>query len=183
MDAYSVPCAPATRARVGPGFAPQITATGIFVPTSLPADTSMKPVTVCAVTAVAVPTVSAGCCAVARHAQNATQKNQCQPIAHTRFLHATLESRRSITPEVESYTGPLLSPPTCAWAHARQTPALPNRRIHAISSIWTSGRGQRNHADEKPIFSNRDYFPSSSSPLAIVAKRQLPTSQLLVTNP
>jgi hypothetical protein len=28
MDAYSVPCAPATRARVGPGFGPRITATG-----------------------------------------------------------------------------------------------------------------------------------------------------------
>src|SRR3979411_373277 len=90
MDAYSVPCAPATRARVGPGFGPRITATGIFVPTSLHADTSMNPVTACPVTAIAVPTVSAGCCAVA--AQNATQKNQCQPLAHTRLLHTTLES-------------------------------------------------------------------------------------------
>jgi hypothetical protein len=65
MDAYSVPCAPATRARVGPGFGPRITATGIFVPTSLPAETSMNPGTVCPVTAVAVPTVSVGCYAVA----------------------------------------------------------------------------------------------------------------------
>ena len=75
MDAYSVPCAPATRARVGPDFEPRITATGIFVPASLPAETSMNPVTVYPVTAVAVPTVSVGCCAVA-----ATHRKQLRRI-------------------------------------------------------------------------------------------------------
>jgi len=29
-----------------------------------------------------------------------------QPLAHARLLHTTLESRQSITPPVESYTGP-----------------------------------------------------------------------------
>src|SRR5260221_10905785 len=48
-----------------PGFEPRITAAGIFVPTSLPAETSMNPVTACPATAVAVPTVSVGCCAMA----------------------------------------------------------------------------------------------------------------------
>ena len=41
-----------------------------------------------------------------RHAQNATPKNQCQPLAHTRLLQSTPESRQSITPPVESYTEP-----------------------------------------------------------------------------
>jgi hypothetical protein len=46
-----------------------------IVPASLPAETSMNPVTVCPVTAVAVPTVSAGCCAVA-----ATPRKQLRRI-------------------------------------------------------------------------------------------------------
>src|SRR5258708_16991299 len=37
-----------------------------------------------------------------RHAQNATQKNQCQSLAHTRLLQTTLDSRQSITPPVDA---------------------------------------------------------------------------------
>jgi hypothetical protein len=45
-----------------------IPGSGIFVPTSLPAATSMNPVTACPGTAVAVPTVSADRCALTAHA-------------------------------------------------------------------------------------------------------------------
>ena len=39
MDAYSVPCAPETRASTGPGFAPLTTTTGMSVAASTPAGT------------------------------------------------------------------------------------------------------------------------------------------------
>src|SRR6476620_7804593 len=55
-DAYSVPCAPDTSARTGPGFVPRITATSIRVAASTPAGTSMAPYTRLPATAVAVPT-------------------------------------------------------------------------------------------------------------------------------
>ena len=43
IDAYSVPCAPASRASTGPAFAPCATAIGIDSAASLPAGTSMDP--------------------------------------------------------------------------------------------------------------------------------------------
>src|SRR5439155_22408936 len=52
-----------------------------------------------------------------------------QPFAHTRLLQTTLESRQSITPPVESHTGPLLWPTTCPRL-ARDKRSTPNRRIH-----------------------------------------------------
>jgi hypothetical protein len=134
MDAYSVPCAPATRARVGPGFGPRITATGYpsrVAPrrhfdesgNGLPGDCGRG---------------SHGerwLLCRGRHAQNATQKNQCQKFAHTRLLQTTLDSRQSITPPVESYTGPRCSRHQLApSARARQTPALLTDEFRAISS-------------------------------------------------
>src|SRR5262249_43256031 len=61
MEAYSVPCAPETSARTGPGFAPRTTATGIEVAASTPAGTSRKPVAFCPGAAVALPTVKLAC--------------------------------------------------------------------------------------------------------------------------
>ncbi len=66
IDAYSVPCAPATSARTGPGFAPCTTATGIDSAASAPAGTSMLPVAVCPRAALAVPTVNTGGSCAAR---------------------------------------------------------------------------------------------------------------------
>jgi len=56
-DAYSVPCAPATSASVGPDFAPFTTITGMSVAASTPAGTWMCPVALRPGDAVAVPTV------------------------------------------------------------------------------------------------------------------------------
>ena len=57
IEVYSVPCAPATSASTGPGFAPFTTATGMLRAASTPAGTSMEPVAFCPRVAVAVPTV------------------------------------------------------------------------------------------------------------------------------
>jgi hypothetical protein len=46
-EAYSVPCKPAITAITGPGLFPLMTATGIRSAASLPAGTSMYPVTFC----------------------------------------------------------------------------------------------------------------------------------------
>ena len=56
IEAYSVPWAPDTMARTGPGRAPCTTATGMLVPASTPAGTSMNPVAVWPRVARAVPT-------------------------------------------------------------------------------------------------------------------------------
>src|SRR5689334_1814252 len=63
IEAYSVPCAPETSARVGPGLAPLMTTTGMFVPGSIPAGTWRKPVLFSPETAVAVPTETLVVCA------------------------------------------------------------------------------------------------------------------------
>ena len=60
MDEYSVPCAPATIASTGPGFAPCTIATAMLLPASTPAGTAMTPVTFCPRAASAVPTFSVG---------------------------------------------------------------------------------------------------------------------------
>ena len=59
IDAYSVPCAPASSASTGPGLAPLTTMTGIDSAASLPAGTSMPPAAVCPGAALAVPTMKA----------------------------------------------------------------------------------------------------------------------------
>jgi hypothetical protein len=46
IEAYSVPCDPATMASAGPGLAPCTTTTGMLVAASTPAGTSMNPVAV-----------------------------------------------------------------------------------------------------------------------------------------
>jgi hypothetical protein len=56
IDAYSVPWAPDTMARTGPGRTPCTTATGMLVAASTPAGTSMNPVAVWPRAARAVPT-------------------------------------------------------------------------------------------------------------------------------
>src|SRR5579863_6497698 len=61
MDVYSVPCAPLTSAKTGPGFEPRMTATGMRVPASDPAGTSMDPLTFSPGAADAVPTVNLVC--------------------------------------------------------------------------------------------------------------------------
>ena len=77
IEAYSVPCAPASRASTGPGLAPLTTITGIDSAASLPAATSMAPTAICPGAAVAVPTVN-GACAAATVAlpQNASVTSQ-----------------------------------------------------------------------------------------------------------
>src|SRR6266511_2458816 len=65
IDAYSVPCAPETSARTGPGFVPRTTATAMDVPGSTPAGTSIVPKTFFPATAVAVPTEKTFACGVA----------------------------------------------------------------------------------------------------------------------
>lgn len=57
MEAYSVPCAPETRARTLPGLAPLMTMTGMLVAASTPAGTSRVPVDFWPGEAEAVPTV------------------------------------------------------------------------------------------------------------------------------
>src|SRR3954463_6455668 len=57
MDAYSVPCAPATSASVGPGRAPLTTMTGMLAAVSLPAATAITPFARVPGRAVAVPMV------------------------------------------------------------------------------------------------------------------------------
>ena len=66
IDAYSVPCAPASSASTGPGRAPLTTMTGIDSAASLPAATSMAPTAICPGAAVAVPTVKGACAAATR---------------------------------------------------------------------------------------------------------------------
>jgi hypothetical protein len=56
IEAYSVPCAPDTMARTGPGRAPLTTATGMVSAASLPAGTSMAPRPTWPLGATAVPT-------------------------------------------------------------------------------------------------------------------------------
>ena len=56
IEAYSVPCAPDTMARTGPGRAPLTTATGIASAASVPAGTSIVPRPVGPRAAAAVPT-------------------------------------------------------------------------------------------------------------------------------
>ena len=58
IEAYSVPCAPETIARTGPGLAPCTTETGILSAASVPAGTSIAPNAFCPRAAVAVPTVN-----------------------------------------------------------------------------------------------------------------------------
>src|SRR6202790_4637873 len=129
MDAYSGPCAPATRARVGPGFGPRMTATGIFVPTSLPAETSMNPVTVCPVTAAAVPTVNVGCCAVPATHRKQLRRINAKSLRILASSRPRFDSRRSITPPVESYTGPAALATNLRPRLARDKRQHPNRRI------------------------------------------------------
>src|SRR5690242_14270038 len=57
IDAYSVPCDPETKARVGPGLAPFTTITAMLVAGSTPAGTGMNPVAFCPACVAAVPTV------------------------------------------------------------------------------------------------------------------------------
>ena len=70
IDAYSVPCAPETMVRTGPGFAPRKITTGICVAASTPAGTSMKPMDFWPGMATAVPTVKLFCCARVEAAKN-----------------------------------------------------------------------------------------------------------------
>jgi hypothetical protein len=64
IDVYSVPCAPETKATVGPGFTPRTTATPIVSAESLPAGIAIVPYAVFPGAAVAEPTVNAVvCCA------------------------------------------------------------------------------------------------------------------------
>jgi RNA polymerase sigma factor (TIGR02999 family) len=77
-------------------------ATGMFVPESLPAGTSMNPVTACPGTAVAVPTVSPDCCAVA-----AAHKAPLRRINVNRLCMLASLSPQSITPSIE--TGAVLA--------------------------------------------------------------------------
>src|SRR5262245_26162191 len=63
IDAYSVPWAPATSARTGPGLLPCTTATGMSSPASAPAGTARIPVAFWPRFAVAVPTVNGDCSA------------------------------------------------------------------------------------------------------------------------
>src|SRR4051812_35702588 len=62
IDVYSVPWAPETKATIGPGRRPRITATGIEVPESLPAATTIAPYAVTPGAALADPTVNAVVC-------------------------------------------------------------------------------------------------------------------------
>ena len=71
IEAYSVPCAPETRARTGPGFVPRITATSMRVAASTPAGTSIAPKTLRPGAAVAVPTERAAGSRAAIAAANA----------------------------------------------------------------------------------------------------------------
>ncbi len=60
IEAYSVPCAPATRASTGPGRVPRTTATGMSSAASEPAGTASTPVAFWPEFAEAVPTVNGG---------------------------------------------------------------------------------------------------------------------------
>ena len=64
IDVYSVPCAPETKATVGPGFTPRTTATPIVNAESLPAGIAIVPYAVFPGAAVAEPTEKGVfCCA------------------------------------------------------------------------------------------------------------------------
>src|SRR5438067_8502289 len=80
IEVYSVPCAPATSASTGPGFAPWKTATGMLRPASTPGGTSMVPVALCPRAAVAVPTVKVprGCAT-----DTTTRTDASNPTAET----------------------------------------------------------------------------------------------------
>ncbi len=58
IEAYSVPCSPATIASTGPAFAPWTTTTGMRSAASTPAGTSIAPAAFWPRAAVAVPTVN-----------------------------------------------------------------------------------------------------------------------------
>src|SRR5229473_3881482 len=89
MEAYSVPCAPETRASSAPGFAPRTMTTGICVPVSVPAGTSMKPVAFWPRSAVAVPTVKVDCCANAAN----DRKLATRAASRTRTIRGMKASR------------------------------------------------------------------------------------------
>src|SRR5262245_37273175 len=69
IEAYSVPCEPATTASTGPGLAPWTTVTGMLVAAPAPAGTSRKPWTFWPRSARAVPTPM-GCAAAGTTASN-----------------------------------------------------------------------------------------------------------------
>ena len=76
IEAYSVPCAPASSASTGPGLAPLTTITGIDSAASLPAATSMAPTAICPGAAVAVPTVNGACAAATRGLPHERHRHQ-----------------------------------------------------------------------------------------------------------
>ena len=78
IDAYSVPCAPASSASTGPGLAPLTTITGIDSAASLPAGTSMAPAAVWPGAALAVPTTN-GACSAAHRLVEAAIVNRTHP--------------------------------------------------------------------------------------------------------
>jgi len=112
MEAYSVPCAPETRARSAPGFAPRTITTGICVPASTPAGTSMKPVAFWPRSAVAVPTVNVDCCALAESgsklkeiASASVSRRGMKPPAHEDTAPAAREQySRHLSPRVGNQT-------------------------------------------------------------------------------
>ena len=107
MDAYSVPCAASHQGESRPGLrAANDRNRDIRAHVAPRRNTSTNPVTVYPVTAVAVPTVSVGCCAVAATHRTQLKRINASRLRISRLLHTTLESRQSITPPVESYTGP-----------------------------------------------------------------------------
>src|SRR5438046_1078531 len=64
MEAYSVPCAPATKAMAGPGFAPLMRMTGMLAAASDAAGIAIQPLTRSPDRAVAEPTVRSAADAV-----------------------------------------------------------------------------------------------------------------------
>ncbi len=76
IDAYSVPCAPAISASVGPGFAPFTMMTGIPIAASTPAGTWMYPVAFWPGAAVAVPTVTVADWPISQNKKNSGRRTR-----------------------------------------------------------------------------------------------------------
>ena len=94
IEAYSVPCAPASSASTGPALAPCATAIGIDSAASLPAGTSIAPVAVCPRDALTLPAVKTArspgfCCA---HTGGTTMSNK-YVASRARFITVSLMAR------------------------------------------------------------------------------------------
>src|ERR1041385_3480581 len=140
MEAYSVPCAPETSARTGPGLLPRTTTTGIDVAESTPAGTSRVPVAFCPGAAVAVPTLKLFC--ASRLAENKTLTNNEQAMRFSFMAEAVYATPRKC--------------PSCRYVSYRSSSKLCHDSIRKTLNLKV-----------KDLVGDRGFEPLTLKPIAI----------------